>query len=44
MEIDSDIIIFGGGLNGSLFSIAAAQMGFSSIVLDSKKKSWERIK
>ena len=37
MEIDSDIIIVGGGLNGSLLSIAAAQMGFSSIVLDSKK-------
>lgn len=36
MEIDSDIIIVGGGLNGSLLAIAAAKIGFSTIVLDSK--------
>ena len=36
MEVDSDIIIVGGGLNGSLMAIAAADIGFSTIVLDSK--------
>ena len=36
MEVDSDIIIVGGGLNGSLMAIAAANIGFSTIVLDSK--------
>ena len=36
MEVDSDIIIVGGGLNGSLMAIAAANIGFSAIVLDSK--------
>ena len=36
MEVDSDIIIVGGGLNGSLMAIAAANIGFSIIVLDSK--------
>ena len=33
MEVDSDIIIVGGGLNGSLMAIAAANMGFSTIVI-----------
>ena len=37
MELDSDIIIVGGGLNGSLLAIAAAKIGFSAIVLDSKE-------
>ena len=37
MKIDSDIIIVGGGLNGSMMAIAAANIGFSTIVLDSKK-------
>ena len=37
MKIDSDIIIVGGGLNGSLMAIAAANIGLSTIVLDSKK-------
>ena len=37
MEVDSDIIVVGGGLNGSLMAIAAANMGFSTIVLDSKE-------
>ena len=37
MEVDSDIIIVGGGLNGSLMAIAAANMGFSTVVLDSKE-------
>ena len=37
MELDSDIIIVGGGLNGSLLAIAAAKIGFSTIVLDSKE-------
>ena len=36
MEVDSDIIIVGGGLNGSLMAIASANIGFSIIVLDSK--------
>ena len=36
MKVDSDIIIVGGGLNGSLMAIAAANIGFSAIVLDSK--------
>ena len=36
MKVDSDIIIVGGGLNGSLMAIAAANIGFSTIVLDSK--------
>ena len=36
MKADSDIIIVGGGLNGSLMAIAAANIGFSTIVLDSK--------
>ena len=36
MEVDSDIVIVGGGLNGSLMAIAAANIGFSTIVLDSK--------
>ena len=36
MKVDSDIIIVGGGLNGSLMAIAAANLGFSTIVLDSK--------
>ena len=36
MKFDSDIIIVGGGLNGSLMAIAAANIGFSTIVLDSK--------
>ena len=36
MEVDSDIIIVGGGLNGSLMAIVAANIGFSTIVLDSK--------
>ena len=38
MKVDSDIIIVGGGLNGSLMAIAAANIGFSTIVLDSKDK------
>ena len=37
MELDSDIIIVGGGLNGSLLAIAAEKIGFSTIVLDSKE-------
>ena len=37
MKVDSDIIIVGGGLNGSLMAIAAANIGFSTIVLDSKE-------
>jgi len=37
MEVNSDIIIVGGGLNGSLMAIAAANIGFSTIVLDSKE-------
>lgn len=37
MKLDSDIIIVGGGLNGSLLAIAAAKIGFSTIVLDSKE-------
>ena len=37
MELDSDIIIVGGGLNGSLLAVAAAKIGFSTIVLDSKE-------
>ena len=37
MKIDSDIIIVGGGLNGSLMAIAAANIGLSTIVLDSKE-------
>ena len=36
MEVDSDIIVVGGGLNGSLMAIAAASIGFTTIVLDSK--------
>ena len=36
MKVDSDIIIVGGGLNGSLMAIAAANIGSSTIVLDSK--------
>ena len=36
MKVDSDIIIVGGGLNGSLMAIAAANIGFTTIVLDSK--------
>ena len=36
MKVDSDMIIVGGGLNGSLMAIAAANIGFSTIVLDSK--------
>jgi len=36
MKVDSEIIIVGGGLNGSLMAIAAANIGFSTIVLDSK--------
>ena len=36
MKVDSDIIIVGGGLNGSLMAIAAANIGFSTRVLDSK--------
>ncbi len=36
MEVDSDIIVVGGGLNGSLMAIAAANIGFTTIVLDSK--------
>ena len=42
MTIDSDIIIVGGGLNGSLMAIAAAKYGFSSIVLDSKENDTSR--
>ena len=42
MAIDSDIIIIGGGLNGSLMAIVAAKFGFSSIVLDSKEKDTSR--
>ena len=37
MKLDSDIIVVGGGLNGSLLAIAAAKIGFSTIVLDSKE-------
>ena len=37
MKVNSDIIIVGGGLNGSLMAIAAANIGFSTIVLDSKE-------
>jgi 2-octaprenyl-6-methoxyphenol hydroxylase len=37
MKLDSEIIIVGGGLNGSLLAIAAAKIGFSTIVLDSKE-------
>ena len=37
MKLDSDIIIVGGGLNGSMMAIAAAKIGFSTIVLDSKE-------
>ena len=44
MTIDSDIIIVGGGLNGSLMAIAAAKFGFSSIVLDSKENDTSRKK
>ena len=36
MKVDCDIILVGGGLNGSLMAIAAAKIGFSTIVLDSK--------
>ena len=42
MAIDSDIIIIGGGLNGSLMAIVAAKFGFSSIVLDSKENDTSR--
>ena len=42
MTIDSDIIIVGGGLNGSLMAIAAAKLGFSSIVLDTKENDTSR--
>ena len=42
MTIDSDIIIVGGGLNGSLMAITAAKFGFSSIVLDSKENGTSR--
>ncbi|MFO7759939.1 MAG: UbiH/UbiF/VisC/COQ6 family ubiquinone biosynthesis hydroxylase [Roseovarius sp.] len=34
MEHDSDILIIGGGLNGPLLALAAAQSGLSSIVID----------
>ena len=37
MKVDSDIIIVGGGLSGSLMAIAAANIGLSTIVLDSKE-------
>ena len=37
MKLDSDIIVVGGGLNGSLLAIAAAKIGLSTIVLDSKE-------
>ena len=37
MKLDSEIIIVGGGLNWSLLAIAAAKIGFSTIVLDSKE-------
>ena len=37
MKLNSDIIVVGGGLNGSLLAIAAAKIGFSTIVLDSKE-------
>ena len=40
--MDSDIIIVGGGLNGSMMAIAAAKIGFSSIVLDSKESDTSR--
>ena len=39
MEVNSDIIIVGGGLNGSLMAIAAAKIGFSTVVLDSKENN-----
>ena len=42
MAIDSDIIIIGGGLNGSLMAIVAAKFGLSSIVLDSKENDTSR--
>ena len=42
MAIDSDIIIIGGGLNGSLMAIVAAKLGFSSIVLDAKENDSSR--
>ena len=42
MAIDSDIIIIGGGLNGSLMAIVAAKFGFFSIVLDSKENDTSR--
>ncbi len=37
MDLDSDLIIVGGGLNGSLMAMAAAKIGLSSIILDSKE-------
>ena len=42
MAIDSDIIIIGGGLNGSLMAIVAAKFGLSSIVLDAKEHATSR--
>lgn len=34
MDYDADILIVGGGLNGSCLALALAQVGFSSVVLD----------
>jgi len=34
MDYDADILIVGGGLNGSCLALALAQAGFSSVVLD----------
>jgi 2-octaprenyl-6-methoxyphenol hydroxylase len=34
MSFDTDILIVGGGLNGTVLALALAQVGFESIVLD----------
>lgn len=38
MNLDSDILIVGGGLNGSALALALAQNGFSVIIIDASKE------
>ncbi|WP_417525058.1 FAD-dependent monooxygenase [Marinovum sp.] len=42
MTYDSDILIVGGGLNGPLLALAAAQAGFSATVIDAAETSAHR--
>lgn len=36
MTLDSDLLIVGGGLNGPVLALAAAQAGFTSVVVDAQ--------